>query len=170
MWTSGMRNQIRLVATVWTDSYDLLTGRRIFYPFGLIKKSTSYCRDETDLITHTGGPDFVTESWDPGRNTSEPFGTPAESLRNPSGTPSTPGISNSGLHGWCVPGCGDLFSFSVPAQNFFRWLPPAPPACRSVLLRSLFQSGLSLSKCASSGTFFSAKLVSFLKFTTIWDH
>ena len=40
-------------------SHDLLTGRRIFYPFGLIKKSTSYCRDETDLITHTGGPDFA---------------------------------------------------------------------------------------------------------------
>ena len=45
----------------------MLTGRRIFYPFGLIKKSTSYCRDETDRITHTGGPDFVTESWDPGQ-------------------------------------------------------------------------------------------------------
>ena len=26
---------------------------------------TSYCRDETDRMTHSGGPDFVTESWDP---------------------------------------------------------------------------------------------------------
>lgn len=36
----------------------VLTGRHIFYPFGMITKSMSCWRDETDLITHTGGPDF----------------------------------------------------------------------------------------------------------------
>ena len=43
-------------------SHDVLTGRQIFYPFGLMKKD-AYCADETDLIKQTGGPDFVTESW-----------------------------------------------------------------------------------------------------------
>ena len=28
---------------------------------------TSNCRDETDRMAHTGGPDFVTESRDPGQ-------------------------------------------------------------------------------------------------------
>ena len=43
-------------------SYNLLTGRPSFYPFGLILKETYSC-GETDLNKHPGSPDFVTRSW-----------------------------------------------------------------------------------------------------------
>jgi len=49
-------------------SYDLLTGRQIFYPFQ--KKDhlccflmETYCQGETDMSRQAGSPDFVTESW-----------------------------------------------------------------------------------------------------------
>jgi len=51
-----------------TFSWDLLTGRRIFYPFGLILFFASYCRDETDLIKQARGADFVTADKSEGKN------------------------------------------------------------------------------------------------------
>ena len=41
-------------------SYDVLcVDGKATLPSGMITKSMSYCRDETNLITHTGGPDFL---------------------------------------------------------------------------------------------------------------
>ena len=68
-------------------SYDLLTGRRISIQLGCFLKETC-CRDETDLITQTRGPDFVTESWDPGQFGPGPIGTRDPGPRDPGPDPS----------------------------------------------------------------------------------
>ena len=42
--------------------YVLLTCSQICYAFSQLATET-HCRDETDPIKQTGGPDFVAESW-----------------------------------------------------------------------------------------------------------